>query len=157
MVINIKSLINIAKEKKIIIATAESCTGGLLAAKITSVAGSSAVFDRGFITYSNQSKEVMLKVNKKTLIKFGAVSTEVAKEMAINALIESNANLTLSITGVAGPGHSAGKLEGLVCFGWAGTSIKASSELIQFGQIGRYNVRRESVSYGIKKLFNLIN
>ena len=106
--VSIKSLINIAKEKKIIIATAESCTGGLLAAKITSVAGSSAVFDRGFITYSNQSKEAMLKVNKKTLIKFGAVSTEVAKEMAINALIESNANLTLSITGVAGPGHSPG-------------------------------------------------
>ena len=157
MVISVKSLIRAAKEKKIIIATAESCTGGLLAAKITSISGASAVFDRGFITYSNQSKEEILKVNKKTLIKFGAVSTEVAKEMAINTLIQSNANLTLSITGVAGPGHSAGKIEGLVCFGWAGTNIKASSELIQFGQIGRYNVRRKSVSYGIEKLFTLIN
>ena len=157
MGISVKQLISIAKEKGVVIATAESCTGGLLAAKITSVPGSSAVFDRGFIIYSNQSKEEMLKVNRETLIKFGAVSTEVAIEMAIGALNHSKANLTLSITGVAGPGHTAGKPEGLVCFGWAGTNIEAGSELIQFGQIGRYNVRKKSVSYGLEKLFNILN
>ena len=96
-------LISKAKKLNIIISTAESCTGGMLASFLTSIPGSSAVFDRGFITYSNSSKIDLLNVNPNTIDNFGAVSDKTAREMALGAVKNSKANLAVSITGVAGP------------------------------------------------------
>ena len=96
-------LISEAKKLNIIISTAESCTGGMLASFLTSIQGSSAVFDRGFITYSNSSKIDLLNVNPNTIDNFGAVSDKTAREMALGAVKNSKANLAVSITGVAGP------------------------------------------------------
>ena len=96
-------LISEAKKLNIIISTAESCTGGMLASFLTSIPGSSAVFDRGFITYSDSSKIDLLNVNPNTIDNFGAVSDKTAREMALGAVKNSKANLAVSITGVAGP------------------------------------------------------
>ena len=96
-------LISEAKKLNIIISTAESCTGGMLASFLTSIPGSSAVFDRGFITYSNSSKIDLLNVNPNTIDNFGAVSDKTAREMALGAVKNSKANLAASITGIAGP------------------------------------------------------
>ncbi len=97
-------LISEAKKLNIIVSTAESCTGGMLASFLTSIPGSSAVFDRGFITYSNSSKIDLLNVNPNTIDNFGAVSDKTAREMALGAVKNSKANLAVAITGVAGPG-----------------------------------------------------
>ena len=99
------------------IATAESCTGGMVAAALTKLAGSSDVFDRGFVTYSNAAKMAMLGVQAQTLAAQGAVSEPVARQMAEGALDHSDASLAVSITGIAGPGGSEFKPEGRVCFG----------------------------------------
>ncbi|MGE0802976.1 MAG: CinA family protein [Lautropia sp.] len=102
------------------IATAESCTGGLLAAALTETAGSSDWFDRGFVTYSNEAKVDLVGVRLATLAAHGAVSEAVAAEMAIGALRHSTALLTMAVTGIAGPGGAvSGKPVGTVCFGWA--------------------------------------
>ena len=101
------------------IATAESCTGGMISAALTDVAGSSDVFDRGFVTYSNAAKQDMLGVTADSLSSHGAVSEAVAREMAEGALTHSLADLAVSVTGIAGPGGSEFKPEGRVCFGLA--------------------------------------
>jgi nicotinamide-nucleotide amidase len=102
------------------IATAESCTGGLVAAAVTSVAGSSAWFERGFVTYSNEAKAELLGVSPGTIAANGAVSEAVAREMAEGAVARSRAQCALSVTGIAGPdGGTPDKPVGLVCFGWA--------------------------------------
>jgi nicotinamide-nucleotide amidase len=101
------------------LATAESCTGGWAAQVVTHTPGSSAWFERGFITYSNESKIELLDANTVTLTHFGAVSVEIAAEMALGALAHSHADVALSITGIAGPGGgSSSKPVGTVCFGW---------------------------------------
>ena len=106
---------------KMIVATAESCTGGLIAGAITDIGGSSSVFDRGFVTYSNEAKQDMLGVREATLKAFGAVSAQVATEMALGARRHSKATLTVSVTGVAGPGGgSPDKPVGLVWMGLSG-------------------------------------
>lgn len=111
------------KARGLMLALAESCTGGMVAEAVTSVAGSSAWFDRGFVTYSNQAKVDMLNVLPETLEKYGAVSEQVAIEMAQGALKNSLAQITGSITGIAGPdGGSAEKPVGTVCFAWAETN-----------------------------------
>lgn len=108
------------KEKSLMVATAESCTGGLVAAAITDVAGSSGWFERGFVTYSNEAKSTMLGVPAKLIRDYGAVSEEVAHAMAEGALLNSRAQVALSITGVAGPtGGTPEKPVGMVCFGWS--------------------------------------
>ncbi len=102
------------------LATAESCTGGLVAAAITAVSGSSQWFDRGFVTYTNQAKIDDLGVDDATLAQYGAVSEQTAREMALGALLASEATHALATTGIAGPGGAtAGKPVGMVCFGWA--------------------------------------
>lgn len=107
------------KDKKWMMSTAESCTGGLIAAAITAVPGSSAVFDRGFITYSNESKIEMLSVAEDTLKDYGAVSEQTAREMVMGALRKSRAQMAVSVTGIAGPdGGTAGKPVGLVYIGY---------------------------------------
>lgn len=100
--------------------TAESCTGGLVAAAITDISGSSHWFERGFVTYSNQAKTEMIGVPAELIDKHGAVSESVARAMAEGALLNSRAQISLSITGVAGPGGgTADKPVGMVCFGWS--------------------------------------
>ena len=122
------------------ISCAESCTGGLLAASLTDLPGSSAMFDRGFITYTNAAKMDMLGVSGATLDAFGAVSEDVAVEMAAGALARSNTQIALSITGIAGPGGSDHKPEGRVCFGLA-TARSVSTQTQEFGALGREQVR----------------
>jgi len=139
------------------IATAESCTGGLLSAALTQVAGSSDVFERGFVTYSYPSKTELLGVSSETLREVGAVSQEVAKAMAVGALVASNADIAVSITGVAGPGASESKPEGLVWFGYAERDGTTKTVEKQFGPLGRDKVRHASVIQGLDLLTHRMN
>lgn len=134
-------LLDLARQARVTIATAESCTGGLVASALTEVAGSSDVFDRGFVTYSNAAKIAMLGVQAQTLADHGAVSEPVAVEMAEGALAQSQATLAVSITGIAGPGGSAFKPEGRVCFALAQTGRATLVETVEFGARGRVQVR----------------
>jgi nicotinamide-nucleotide amidase len=119
-----ESLLAVCRSKGIMLATAESCTGGLIAAALTSIAGSSDVLDRGFVTYSNEAKNQMIGVPMPLIEAHGAVSEPVAAAMADGALARSRAAITVSVTGVAGPtGGSAEKPVGLVCFGLARTGM----------------------------------
>lgn len=138
-----------AKARGVMIATAESCTGGMISAAITDVAGSSAIFDRGFVTYTNAAKEAMLGVRAGTLAAHGAVSEEVAREMAEGALARSDAAIAVSVTGIAGPGGSEFKPEGRVCFGLAAKGRPTLTETVDFGAIGRANVRRATVDHAL--------
>lgn len=131
------------------IATAESCTGGLIAGALTDVAGSSDVFDRGFVTYSNAAKMDMLGVRQETLDAVGAVSEEVARQMAEGALAASQATLAVSVTGIAGPGGSEFKPEGRVCFGLAQAGKETQVETVDFGPLGRAEVRRATVDHAL--------
>jgi len=140
-----RRLLTAATKAGVKIATAESCTGGMIAAAITDIAGSSAVFDRGFVTYSNAAKQAMLGVRTDTLAQHGAVSEEVAHEMAEGALARSEAGLAVAVTGIAGPGGSEFKPEGRVCFALARTGQPMHVETVEFGAIGRANVRRATV------------
>ena len=130
---------------------AESCTGGLLAAALTEVPGASAAVDRGFVTYSNAAKEEMLGVGPDTLARHGAVSEEVAQEMAAGALARSHATLAIAITGVAGPGGSDRKPEGRVCFALAGPD-EIQTLTVEFGPLGRAQVRARSVDQALDLL-----
>ena len=120
--------------------TAESCTGGMVAAAITDIAGSSSAFERGFVTYSNQAKIEMLGVSPATLDAYGAVSENVAREMALGARAAAKSDVAVSISGIAGPGGSEFKPEGRVCFGLA-TAQGVQTKTIEFGALGRANVR----------------
>jgi nicotinamide-nucleotide amidase len=134
------------------IATAESCTGGMVAAALTDVAGSSDVFERGFVTYSNAAKVQMLGVSEETLAAHGAVSEPVAREMATGALIRSGAGLAVSITGIAGPGGSEFKPEGRVCFGLARAGQPVRVETVEFGALGRAKVRKAATEHALRLL-----
>jgi nicotinamide-nucleotide amidase len=126
---NAESLLAACRSRGIMLATAESCTGGLIAAALTAIAGSSDVVDRGFVTYSNGSKHEMIGVPMPLLETHGAVSEEVARAMAEGALVRSRAAIVVAVTGVAGPGGgSADKPIGLVCFGLARTGQQVVSE-----------------------------
>lgn len=134
------------------IATAESCTGGMVAAAITDVPGSSAVLDRGFVTYSNGAKREMLGVRAATLDLYGAVSEQVAQEMAHGALTQSKAQMAVSITGIAGPGGSEFKPEGRVCFGLAISDRTVRVETVEYGAVGRNNVRTRARDHALSLL-----
>lgn len=134
------------------LATAESCTGGMVAAALTDVAGSSDVFDRGFVTYSNAAKVDMLGVSETTLAAHGAVSQEVAREMAQGALDKSAATLAVAITGIAGPGGSDHKPEGRVCFGLAQAGREVFAETVEFGALGRAKVRQAARDHALAML-----
>ncbi|PLS20669.1 CinA family protein [Neptunicoccus cionae] len=133
------------------VATAESCTGGLVTASLTAVAGSSDVVDRGFVTYTNDAKMQMLGVTKASLDAFGAVSEQVAAEMAQGALAHSKALIAVSITGIAGPGGSEHKPEGRVCFGLA-TPSDCITITREFGALGRAEVRLAATEFALKAL-----
>jgi nicotinamide-nucleotide amidase len=134
------------------LATAESCTGGMMAAAITDIAGSSAVFDRGFVTYSNAAKVEMLSVPFDLITQFGAVSEEVAVAMAQGALLHSAADIAVSITGIAGPGGgSKNKPLGLVYFAIA-TRETVESFVQRFGNLTRNEIRTKSLNFAIEGL-----
>jgi nicotinamide-nucleotide amidase len=140
------------RTRGLMVATAESCTGGMVAATLTEVAGSSDVFERGFVTYSNAAKQDMLGVLADTLAQFGAVSEPAAREMAEGALRQSKAGLSVSITGIAGPGPSEHKPEGRVCFGLAMDGQETVVETVEFGALGREKVRMAARDHALGML-----
>ena len=145
------ALLAAARARGLRIATAESCTGGLVAGAITDVAGSSDIFDRGFVTYSNAAKTGMLGVSPATLARFGAVSEEVAVEMAEGARARSLAQVAVAVTGIAGPGGSGVKPEGRVCFALA-MPQGTRAETRDFGPRGRAAVRAAAVAHALDLL-----
>jgi len=150
------ALLDLCKAKKLMVATAESCTGGLVAGALTDIAGSSAVVDRGFVTYTNEAKEQMLGVPAAILRAHGAVSRETAEAMAKGALKHSLANLVVSITGIAGPGGgTAEKPVGLVHFAAAARDGRLTHRERRFGDLGRAEVRRLSVLQALSMLTEL--
>jgi nicotinamide-nucleotide amidase len=137
-------------EKAWSMATAESCTGGLVAAAVTDVAGASIIFDRGFITYSNAAKTEMLGVPADLISSHGAVSSDVARAMAEGALRHSNASIAVAVTGIAGPGGgSPDKPVGLVHFACA-TAEKTVHREMQFGDVGRDGIRKAAVQAALQ-------
>jgi nicotinamide-nucleotide amidase len=146
------TVLDLAKAQALMIATAESCTGGMVIAALTDIPGSSAVVDRGFVTYSNAAKMDMLGVRSATLAAHGAVSEQVALEMAEGAIANSCADIAISITGIAGPGGSEHKPEGRVCFGIARKGMKTNTETIEFGSVGRDQVRLLSRNQALEML-----
>jgi len=148
-----KRLLELCRAHGLKIATAESCTGGLVAGALTDIAGSSDVVDRGFVTYSNEAKHEMLGVPTATLKKFGAVSRQTAEAMARGALKNSDADLAVSITGIAGPGGATpGKPVGLVHFAAAARRGRVIARAKKFGDIGRRKVRTKSVAEALAML-----
>ncbi len=144
------------QDNNLSLASAESCTGGWLAKQVTDLAGSSSVFDRGFVTYSNQAKQDMLGVKLATLKAHGAVSEAVAKEMAEGALKYSQADITVSITGVAGPGGGTkDKPVGMVCFGWIKSGGETIVKTVLFSG-DRDSVREQAVNFALNGIYDLI-
>jgi nicotinamide-nucleotide amidase len=151
-----RALLDLCRAKKLRIAAAESCTGGLVAATLTEIAGSSDVFERGFVTYSNEAKQTMLGVPAATLASHGAVSRETAEAMAKGALAQAPVELAVSITGIAGPGGAvAGKPVGLVHFAAAARNGALVQRERRYGDIGRAQVRRASVIEALAMLSEL--
>ena len=152
-----EQVIHACRDKGLMLSMAESCTGGLLAAALTEVPGASAVVERGFVTYTNAAKEQMLGVSADTLRLYGAVSPQVAQEMAQGALARSQADLAVAITGIAGPGGSEFKPEGRVCFALAQTDQPTRCETIEFGALGRANVRQASCQHALEQILSAIH
>ena len=152
-------LIKVSKklhEKNLSLVSAESCTGGWVAKQITDLAGSSAIFDRGFVTYSNQAKQEMLGVLKNTLDHYGAVSEQVVAEMVAGALKNSQADIALSISGIAGPeGGTDEKPVGTVCFGWMKRGEKTVVKTVLLAG-DRSEIRRQAVDVSLAGIIKLI-
>lgn len=141
-------------QKHLLLTTAESCTGGMVAEVITSIPGSSSWFERGFVTYSNQAKQEMLGVRQSTLEKFGAVSAETAQEMAEGALRHSHAQISIAVTGIAGPdGGSAEKPVGTVWFALAGKNLTTKT-VQQLFHGDRQTIREQATEFGLQQLTN---
>ena len=146
-------LLETCRRRGLTLATAESCTGGLIAALLTDIPGSSDVVDRGFVTYSNAAKQDMLGVSAQTLEAHGAVSEPTARALASGALTQSRADVAVSVTGVAGPGGgSLLKPVGLVLFACAGPDGRLVTRERRFGDIGRGAVRLASVEQALHML-----
>ncbi|MEL7090338.1 MAG: CinA family protein [Pseudomonadota bacterium] len=145
----VADIIALATERQIMIATVESCTGGMIAAALTDVAGASAVVERGYVTYTNKAKQDLVGVRAETLRAHGAVSEEVAAEMAAGALARSPVALAVSVTGIAGPGGSEHKPEGRVCFGLS-SALGTQTETVEFGALGRTQVRTASRDHALR-------
>ncbi len=150
-----KEVGQLLKKYRRMLVTAESCTGGWAAQVVTSVAGSSEWFERGFVTYSNDSKRELLGVAEHTLKKYGAVSEETAREMALGALARGKGSVALAITGVAGPAGSSGdKPVGTVCFAWAlGDTVRNETRRFEGN---REAVRRQSVVRALEGVIELL-
>lgn len=152
-----RRLLDLARAGHMRVVTAESCTGGLVAAALTDIAGSSDVVDRGFVTYSNDAKETVLGVPAATLAAHGAVSRETAEAMAHGALARSPADLSVAVTGIAGPGGgTAQKPVGLVHFAAARRHGALIARERRYGDIGRAEVRRRCVLEALSMLSELV-
>jgi len=139
------------------VAVAESCTGGGVAAAITRISGSAKWFDRGFVTYTNAAKKEMLGVSQRTLGNHGAVSEEVAREMALGALRHSPSDLSVAVTGIAGPtGGSRSKPVGLVWFAWAVRKKSVTTRAFHF-KGDRLEIRRQAVAVALQGLIDLLH
>jgi nicotinamide-nucleotide amidase len=138
------------------LSTAESCTGGLVSASITALAGSSEWFERGYITYSNQAKSEDIDVSQNLIEEYGAVSDQVARAMALGAKQNSGSDIALSITGIAGPtGGSSEKPVGTVCFAWVLANDQMISETKHF-EGDRQQIRQQACDFSLKKLLDLL-
>ena len=147
-------LLRVLRDKNAVLSLAESCTGGMIASAITDIAGSSEIFDRCFVTYSNNAKVEMIGISPKTISEFGAVSEEVALQMAEGALSRSDATIALSVTGIAGPGGSEHKPEGRVCFGISTIGTPTETVTKEFGALGRGRVREAACVFGLSMIIN---
>ena len=144
-------------ERCLMLVSAESCTGGWIGQTVTGIAGSSTWYERGFITYSNLSKQEMLGVSKQTLDRYGAVSEQIAKEMAAGAICRSHAQIGMSVTGIAGPdGATEAKPLGMVCFGWAVKDGLACSE-VYYLKGDRESIRRQAVAIALQGAIDLLH
>jgi nicotinamide-nucleotide amidase len=151
-----RSLLAICKRKNLLVATAESCTAGLVAGTLTEIPGVSSILDRGYITYSNEAKHEMLGVSRDTLNEHGAVSRATAEAMARGVLGRSRVHIAVSVTGIAGPdGGSEEKPVGLVHFAAATRSGKLIHAEERYGNVGRSNVRKQSVLQAFRMLHEL--
>jgi len=152
-----RQVLDRARAAGVMVVTAESCTGGLVAGALTEIPGSSDVVDRGFVTYTNIAKHQMLGVTDETLSAHGAVSEQAAREMAAGALANSEAQLAVAITGIAGPGGgSADKPVGLVWFGLAKADGTVTTLEKRFGDLGRAKVRAASVETALTLLLEAL-
>lgn len=143
-------------QRNLTVATAESCTGGLIAGALTEISGSSAVVDRGFVTYSNRAKVEMLGVDQAVLVSFGAVSRETALQMVAGALRRSGANLAVAVTGIAGPtGGSAEKPVGLVHIAARRRDGRVIHRDMRYGDLGRSGIRMATVATALELLLEL--
>ncbi|MBX5227987.1 CinA family protein [Rhizobium sp. NLR9b] len=139
------------------VSTAESCTGGLIAGALTEISGSSAVVDRGFVTYTNAAKVELLGVQEQTLLRFGAVSEETARQMAHGALFHSRATIAVAVTGIAGPGGgSSEKPVGLVHLAARSRTGALIHRKMLYGDIGRSAVRLETVKTALEMVHSLL-
>jgi nicotinamide-nucleotide amidase len=146
-------VLELCRARGLKVATAESCTGGLVAGALTEIAGSSDVVDRGFVTYSNDAKEAMLGVPPATFARHGAVSAETAAAMAVGALEKSSADIVVAITGIAGPGGGTQqKPVGLVHFAAASRDGRNLARERRYGDVGRQSVREQSVAEALDLL-----
>jgi len=152
-----QQVVTMCTDKNVMVATAESCTGGLVSGAITAISGASQVLERGFVTYSDQAKIEMLGVMPITLRQYGAVSRDVALEMAHGALARSEAGISVSTTGIAGPlGGTTGKPVGLVHFGGRHYKGKMIHREMKFGDIGRHEIRMASVEVALEMIIELV-
>ena len=157
LIVQAAELLTEARKLGVTIAVAESCTGGLLAATLTAVSGSSDIFERGFVTYSNASKSELLGVPVWLIERHGAVSEDVARAMAGGALTHSRATLAIAVTGIAGPGGgTAERPVGLVHFAAGRCDTEISHARMQFGDLGRSRIRRDAVAYALTLLTSLV-
>lgn len=141
----------------LMVSTAESCTGGLIAGALTEISGSSAVVDRGFVTYTNVAKMQMLGVQEETLARFGAVSEETARQMVHGALFRSRAHLAVAVTGIAGPGGgSPEKPVGLVHLAAKSRSGKLVHRKMLYGDIGRTDIRLATIRTALQMLIEIV-
>ena len=153
-----QAIVKIGSAKGIMVATAESCTGGMVAAALTDVPGSSAVVDRGFVTYTNEAKQEMLGVPMALIEKHGAVSGEVVRAMARGALLHSRADIAVSVTGIAGPtGGTAEKPVGLVWFGYADAQGLVRAERRVFTTGSRDFVRTKATETALALIFSQLS
>lgn len=148
-------VVEVASKGGKIVTCAESCTGGMVAAALTDIPGSSAIFERGFVTYSNTAKSEMLGVSLQTLNEFGAVSEQVACEMAQGALRSARADVAVAISGIAGPGGSEFKPEGRVCYAVA-TPDQIISETVEHGALGRDKVRGAARDHALQLILSAL-
>ena len=149
-------VLELAKASRMSLASAESCTGGLLAALLTDVPGHSHLFERGFVTYSEDAKVEMLGVDRGRLDRFGAVSREIARDMAQGALNHSHADVAVSITGYAGPSGDGGE-EGLVHFACAHRGGVVADREEHFGEIGRAEIRKAALEAALEMMEEALN